>query len=294
MSITSVNKQIKTAMKDSFITTQEAQKIVAEAEKGRLTVGEEKAVVELFEKAPKPSAPGMMHTMAIPEHPGDVTFEAGAKNVLETFFTKNDIPAGANKAKVLEQVKNAMAKGPLPELAEAPDVKKLHRVSIPSPAGLMDGPVRAAFIDKAKGEFYVSVSSMFRPAGAPMTKWFGPAKLEAEAPAPSPGTGKLSTERLMAIRGQVQKLETAGTLNWQMGGVVQSHLGVRFHSEQIAKENHPDGYTYTAFIPLGALTPTAPQKDPNAVSEVYIERTGGIAGLTQSVGPLTIGAKSGN
>src|SRR5688500_15125963 len=108
MSITSVNKKIKAAMKDSFITKAEATKIVNEAEKGPLTVGEAKTVAALFDKAPRAPRPGDMFTLAIPEVPGQVTFEQGAKSVLDTFFIRNNVPAGQNKAFVKSQVELSM------------------------------------------------------------------------------------------------------------------------------------------------------------------------------------------
>ena len=76
------------------------------------------------------------------------------------------------------------------------------------------------------------------------------------------------------------------------GGKVQWHnsmpLGQRFETAPISRERHPDGYQFDALIPTGALTPTAAQKDPNAVDSFWIKRTGGIAGLTQYAGPFSV------
>ena len=288
MSITSVNSKIKAAMKDSFITTAEAKTIVKEAEKGPVTVGEAKAVAALFDKAPRPMPPGMMMTMAIPEHPGDVIFEGGAKNVLEMFFTKNDVPAGANLAKTIAKVEAALdVSGWGPALANAPDTKKMHVVHLPYPEGAADLPGRTAYVDTKKNEFYLKVSGGLMAPNMANTHWFGPTSLDA-APA-----SDVSAARTALLKGAFDKLDTAGTLAWNRGGVIEQHLGVRFAQVQLHADGFPDGYTYTAFVPLGALTPTAPQKDPNTVATFYVQRSGGFGGFTHSVGPLTLDATSG-
>lgn len=69
-------------------------------------------------------------------------------------------------------------------------------------------------------------------------------------------------------------------------------LGQRFESSPMMREKHPDGFAFTAMIPVGALTPTAPRTDPNKVDTFWVQRTGGIAGMTQYAGPFSI-AKSG-
>lgn len=69
-------------------------------------------------------------------------------------------------------------------------------------------------------------------------------------------------------------------------------LGSRFESSPMMREKHPDGFAYTAMIPVGALTPTAPRADPNKVESFWVKRTGGIAGMTQYAGPFSI-AKAG-
>lgn len=103
-----------------------------------------------------------------------------------------------------------------------------------------------------------------------------------------PKKGEVKPARAEQMRKAFDKVDRAGTLQWNQGGVVESHLGVRFARVELKRENHPDGYTYTAFVPLGALTPTAPQRDPNKVNEFYVERSGGFAGMTTSAGPLKL------
>lgn len=288
MSITSVSSKIKAAMRDSFISTAEAKTIVTEAEKGPVTVGEARAVAALFDKAPRAAPPGMMMTMAIPEHPGDVIFERGAKNVLETFFKKNDVPAGENLAKFVNKIEGKLDEVGLgARLATAPNTKKLHMVRLPYPTGAADLPSRTAFLDAKKNEFYVQVSGGLMAPSAANTHWYGPISLDAPK-------GDVTTQRTAQLKSAFDRVATAGTINWTMAGVMEQHLGVRFAQVTLASDGYPDGYNYTAFIPLGALTPTAPQKDPNKVAEFYVQRTGGFAGLTQSFGPLTANVLPGD
>ncbi|MBI1945930.1 MAG: hypothetical protein HYS27_09550 [Deltaproteobacteria bacterium] len=178
MSTLSVSKQIKTAMADAFITKLEAETVVKEAEKGRLTVGESKAIADLFDRGNREIPPGMMVTLAIPEHPGDVVMEAGANNVLNAFFAKHQIPAGAEKKIMIERIESSLAKdGWGTPLTTAPNVKNLHLVRLPYPEGAADYPTRNAFVDTKKGEYYLSVSGGLVAPGVLPTKWYGPNKL---------------------------------------------------------------------------------------------------------------------
>jgi hypothetical protein len=102
-------------------------------------------------------------------------------------------------------------------------------------------------------------------------------------------TGAVKKQRLDRMKDALERALSSGALDWKRGGVAQTHLGARFVTVQLKKEPGFDTYTYTAYIPVGALTPTAPKKDPNTVNEFYVERTGGLAGMTMSAGPLRIG-----
>lgn len=81
-----------------------------------------------------------------------------------------------------------------------------------------------------------------------------------------------------------------------MNGALQSNpkwlrsmpLGVRYVRVPLMSEKHPDGFSYTALVPVGALSPTAKVLDPNKATNFFIERTGGFAGLTQYTGPVSI------
>jgi hypothetical protein len=93
--------------------------------------------------------------------------------------------------------------------------------------------------------------------------------------------------RVEEIRKAFQRVNMAGTVHWNRTGVVESHLGVRFTRVELMRERRPNGHTYTAYIPTGALNPRVQAKDPNKVNEFYVERTGG--GPTMSAGPLRLG-----
>lgn len=98
MSIRSVRNEIKKAMQTSHtfeeksVTKKEAQKIVKEAEKGRVTAGELSEVVNLVKKGIDPSG---VQTQAIPELRGDAFYLANdAKQVLESFIDRNSPTGG--------------------------------------------------------------------------------------------------------------------------------------------------------------------------------------------------------
>ena len=84
-----------------------------------------------------------------------------------------------------------------------------------------------------------------------------------------------------ARRGQIlsafNKANLAGALPWAPG----LPLGVRMVEVPLFSERHPDGFTYTALVPVGALAPGAPTTDPNKVDNAWIRKTGGLAGLTE-------------
>ncbi len=276
MSIRTVSAQIRTAARDHVITAAEATSIVTDAERGPVTVGEARAVRELFERQP-------VRGSGVPL-PSDVIIETGAKNVLETFFSRHDIPAGKNLQKYVERIEASLENGYGSALSTAPDTKKLHMVRLPYPKNVADFPSRTAFLDPKKNEFYLCVAGGLMAPGPASTHWYGPIAL-ADAPAPRTD---LTPERTDRLHQAFSTANVAGTLAWKPGSVMQGHLGERFVRVELMRERHPDGYAYAALVPVGALSPTAKTLDPNKVNEFYLERTGGFAGLTSSVGPLTL------
>ncbi len=285
MSITSVNSQIKSAMRDSFITTAEAKKIVKEAEKGPVTVGEARVVRELFERAPTPPSPGFMVTLAIPENPNDVIFDQGAKNVLETFFSKNNVPAGNNLKKFVADIQAKLSSIDYGSpLVAAPDTKKLHLVRLPSDPRIMDAPSENAFLDPKKNEFYLCVHAGFMAPPEMATQWYGPISLDKPKPV-------VSAQRQAQLLSAFETAENAGRIGWKAQGMP---VGGRFERVSLKADGHPDGYNYTALIPVGALSPTAPVADPNKVPTFYVERSGGFAGITMTAGPFTANVLPGD
>lgn len=97
----------------------------------------------------------------------------------------------------------------------------------------------------------------------------------------------LPRARLDELRRTFERADVAGTLSWTPGGVAEQHPGVRFARVELSRERHADGFTFTAWIPVG--TRGGPGRDARAIDEFYVERTGGFAGLTLSVGPLHLG-----
>lgn len=278
MSATTVNAKIRSAMLDSFITTTEASGIVSEAEKGVVTAKEAKAIADLFDRGHRPMPPGMMVTLAIPEFPGEMVFEAGARSALDAFFTKHHVPAGSEKAQLKASIKTAVASmDRSAPLANKPNESRLFALPLTDPRDhARDLPMKTALIDLKKGEFYLKVEGGF--VRDPRPKFYGPVKIPSGS-----SNGNLSQARINEIRGAFNQASLAGLLNYQPGGVIQSHLGVRFERAELMRERHPDGYTYTAYVPVGALSPTAPVQDPNTVRKIYVERTGGFAGMTSHV-----------
>jgi hypothetical protein len=86
---------------------------------------------------------------------------------------------------------------------------------------------------------------------------------------------------------QFNKLSTAGTVKY--GGAPPA--GVRFVRVPLKADRHPDGYSYTALIPVGNLKPGSKPSDPNKAKDFVIERSGGIAGITQYAGPFAVSGK---
>jgi hypothetical protein len=102
---------------------------------------------------------------------------------------------------------------------------------------------------------------------------------------PQPAAVKAATKAKLLKA--FDKLAKAGSLHY--GNTPPA--GVRFVRVPLKAENHPDGFSYTALIPVGALRPGVKPLDPNKAKDFVIERSGGFAGITQYAGPFSI---SGN
>jgi hypothetical protein len=292
MSIRTVDSSIKNAMvgdrncvAEGHVDTLEAAQIIRSAEKtpsgnpSRVTEGEGKLIGDLFERRVKASSsrPGTMMTMACPENPG-ATMDTGAVKSFEAFFKRNDLPYGQN---VRDKINTALENGYGPELAQAPaGLDKMNYIFMHDHR-MVDGNKLEAYVDASKKQFYLK--STGAGMGGPDTigpYWHGPISLSSANASP-----KVSDATLSKMRGALNA--SMDSLEWRppSQGVP---LGVKVVRAPLFAERHPDGFSYTAIIPVGALTPTAPTSDPNKAKQFYVERTGGIAGLTQVAGPISL------
>ncbi|MCC7073833.1 MAG: hypothetical protein IT383_21170 [Deltaproteobacteria bacterium] len=101
-------------------------------------------------------------------------------------------------------------------------------------------------------------------------------------------TPPLPPARVDELRRCFERLDRAGTLSWTPGSVAELQPGTRFARVELARERHGDGFSFTAWIPLGARGRSGGAA--RDIGEFYVERTGGFAGLTLSVGPLQLGS----
>jgi hypothetical protein len=71
-------------------------------------------------------------------------------------------------------------------------------------------------------------------------------------------------------------------------------VGVRYFSAELRRENHPDGYKFTALIPNGPMNPRVPASDPDKATSFFVLREGGIAGMRSIAGPFKIESAPAN
>ncbi len=126
--------------------------------------------------------------------------------------------------------------------------------------------------NKAK-EFYVQRDGGF----AGLRQLAGPFKLPQGGTKPA-----VSDETVAKLKTAFQDAQAFGA-KWNMGSMP---IGQEFVSVELSRDNHPDGFGYTALIPVGALGPRPNDTDPNTVNEFYVQRSGGFAGITQWMGPI--------
>jgi hypothetical protein len=276
MSLASVTTKIKAAMQDRIITQAEAQGIVDEAAKNGVTLREAKAVADLFMTPQTPSGP--MMTMMVPEYPGDLDFQGGSKSVLKAFLDRNLIPTGADLDKMKTQIKS-VAKFDAP-MAKKPDVSRLFLVQVSAPLDMArDLPDEKAYVNLKTGQFYVRTEGGF--VQNPSAKFFGPFQLP---PVAEPRTSSPVSDGKMATMVQAFN-DSKSTLSFTPGAVFQQHMGEEFVAVPLVK-GIDDEYSYTAYLPTGALAPNATETPADLVNQMYIERTGGLAGLTETAGPI--------
>ncbi|MDP2341295.1 MAG: hypothetical protein Q8O67_10070 [Deltaproteobacteria bacterium] len=98
-----------------------------------------------------------------------------------------------------------------------------------------------------------------------------------------PKPESVKKERVAKMEKAFNDASAAGNVKWH----ASMPIGQRFETVSI-KRGTTDQDTLDALIPLGAMTPTAPQADPNTVNSFWMKRSGGLTGLSQYAGPFSI------
>lgn len=100
---------------------------------------------------------------------------------------------------------------------------------------------------------------------------------------PNANDGKLSPAKERVIRAVWDKVRTQ-----RLTFRDSLPVGPRFFKFSLEMARHPDGYHYSAALPVGGNNPRFPAKDPDTAESFYIIRSGGLAGRTQYAGPFAI------
>lgn len=133
----------------------------------------------------------------------------------------------------------------------------------------------------------------FVPGGSQVA---GPFHLETHAPSKGGLAAQVDAQAAPKALTRANKtrftaiLNTAlegGHVNWKSGPSALP-VGARFARTVLMSEGHPDGFTYTALVPAGAIGPNRGKGvDPNKAESFFVERSGGFAGMTQFAGPFS-------
>ncbi|MFO0724427.1 MAG: hypothetical protein U1E65_11625 [Myxococcota bacterium] len=215
---------------------------------------------------------GQFMTMACPEHPGNYyNIEKGAVTAANALFAENGLPYGENRAAIRAKIQGAIDEGYPAKLDKAPRLTGLHQLEISNKL-MIDGPKVDAFLNAKTGDFYLRVTgSGFGGPEHIGPFYYGPGSIDLKTPLLKKST---INKALVALNKALAK----GKINFEASS---PPLGEHMVRVQLMKEKHPDGFTYTALFPAGALAPGAPASDPNKDKSIWIERSGGLAGLTE-------------
>jgi len=158
-----------------------------------------------------------------------------------------------------------------------------HLWSEHAPAG-SERPMTKAELKQLKASMtqFLSAVRLDKPTG----QTYGTFMKRLDAAIAGPGTtepkvSKATTAKLLKAANQAMH---NGSLKWKSG----LPLGQRYVEVPLFSEKHPDGFHYSAMVPVGALSPTAKLNDPNKATNFLIKRTGGIAGMTTYAGPINL------
>lgn len=285
MSIQSVRNEIKSAMVPTgcagpAITAPEMKSIAQAAEAdGVVGAGEARQIDRLVKEGVQKS-PGMMMTMACPEHAGSsFTIDKAAVKEANALFVRNALPYGANEEAIREKISSGIESGFGKKLSKAPTNRDMHKLVIRDQRPV-DGPLTEAFIDAKKGQVFIkSTPSGF--GGTTKPTWYQ-TKIDLKADAPA-----VSDKTIAKLKKALSEALQSGSVEFNPPGTGMP-LGVKYERVQLTSVKHPDGYAYAALIPVGTVYPGAKEKDPNKATSFFVERSGGFAGWTQIGGPISI------
>lgn len=120
---------------------------------------------------------------------------AGAAEVFNAFFGRHNLPLGGNAGAVKAKMEAALATLDTAPLAQAPSLRGTYRVQLRDQRPV-DGPLQEAFLDAAKGQFFVkSTPARMLPGAEP--RWSGPFSLDAAGPTPPPGGSTATTQQIV-------------------------------------------------------------------------------------------------
>jgi hypothetical protein len=181
MSIRTVNKQIRKALRDNVLTQNEAETIVKTAEKGPLTTGEARRISDLYERG-EWFMPDTFPLGAFPQpRPPEYEMTPGARSTLMQFFEAHEVPQGTAYGDVKKAILASFDESTMVDhpATRPSNQHNLHRVTLRDRRAI-GGSRLDAYLDTRKDVFFVKQStSGFGALGGP--QWFGPFKVEDPA-----------------------------------------------------------------------------------------------------------------
>jgi hypothetical protein len=99
-----------------------------------------------------------------------------------------------------------------------------------------------------------------------------------------------------AVKAETKKTLKAAFETALKSGELEFHAsgmpaGQRYVRVPLKSGRGADQFSYTALVPVGALAPNTKALDPNKAKSFFVERSGGLAGVTMVAGPVTMGAR---
>jgi hypothetical protein len=126
---------------------------------------------------------------------------------------------------------------------------------------------------------------MKRVAADGTSKVMGPIDLSMPTSGDN-GVKPETVERAMAAWGDFQ---SRARIVWDQAPQ-SPPMGSRFEEAELYTERRPGGFSFTALFPAGALSPTAPPKDPNDATQFFVRRDG--PGGARVIGPVALPPQS--